>query len=268
MKRWLTAVVLLPPLIGVVGYLPSWCFLAVIAGVAAIALEEFFRLARDSGIHGYRGAAHAFSLLLVSSFYRSPDDHSAVFWLLILASMICLILALRRGHKLQETLPSCGVTLLGLVYVSTTLGFLLAIHNRAQGDGPVWLLFLFLTIWLGDTAAYTIGSLLGKRPLAPRISPRKTWEGAIGALLGNSLAALMGQVLIPQTPLIPRFLLCWSLGIASQAGDLAESAIKRGARTKESADLLPGHGGMLDRIDGILFGAPMLYFYLQLFGQQ
>ena len=78
--------------------------------------------------------------------------------------------------------------------------------NRAQGDGPVWLLFLFLTIWLGDTAAYYVGSLLGKRPLAPRISPRKTWEGAIGALLGNSLAALMGQVLIPQTPLIPRFL--------------------------------------------------------------
>lgn len=267
MKRWLTAVVLVPPLIGVVGYLPSWCFLAVIAGVAAIALEEFFRLARGTGIHGFRGAAHAFSLLLVGRFYWSPDNHSAVLWLLILAAVTCLVLTLRRGRKLRETLPSCGVTLLGLVYVSTTLGFLLAIHNRPQGDGPAWVLFLLLTIWLGDTGAYCIGSLLGKRSLAPRISPGKTWEGAIGALLGNSLAALMGQVLIPQLPLIPRFLLCWSLGVAGQAGDLAESAIKRGAQTKESSDLLPGHGGMLDRIDGILFAAPLLYFYLQLFGK-
>ena len=265
MKRWLTAVVLVPPLIGVVCYLPSWCFLAVIGGVAVIALEEFFRLARGTGIRGFRVAAHAFSLLLVGSFYHSPDDHSAVFWLLILALMTCLVLTLRRGNRLQETLPNCGVTLLGLVYISTTLGLLLAIHNRPQGDGPSWVLFLLMTIWLGDTAAYYIGNLLGKRPLAPRISPGKTWEGALGALLVNSLAALMGQVLIPQLPLIPRFLLCWSLGIAGQAGDLAESAIKRGARTKESSDLLPGHGGILDRIDGVLFSAPLLYFYLKLF---
>lgn len=267
MKRWLTAVVLLPPLIGVVGFLPSWCFLALIAGVAAIALEEFFRLSRGSGIPVFRAVAHAFSLLLVGSFYWSPHDHSAVFWLLILAAVTCLVLTLRGRHKLQETLPRCGVTLMGLVYVSTTLGILLAIHNRPQGDGPSWVLFLLLTVWLGDTAAYTIGSLLGKRPLAPRISPGKTWEGAIGALLGNSLAALTSQVLIPQIPLIPRFLLCWTLGIAGQVGDLAESAMKRGARTKESSELLPGHGGMLDRIDGVLFAAPLLYFYLHVFGQ-
>ena len=267
MKRWLTAVVLVPPLIGVVGYLPSWCFLAVTAGVAAIALEEFFRLARGTGIHGFRAAAHVFSVLVVGSFYRSPNDHSAVFWLLILAAMICLVLTLLRGRNLQETLPSCGATLLGLVYISTTLGLILAVHNRPQGDGAAWVLFLLLTIWLGDTAAYYIGSLLGKHPLAPGISPGKTWEGAIGALLGNSLAALMGQVLVPQMPLIPRILLCCSLGVAGQAGDLAESAIKRGARTKESSDLLPGHGGMLDRIDGVLFAAPLLYFYLQLFGR-
>lgn len=267
MKRWLTGVVLVPPLIGVVGYLPSWCFLALIAGVAAIALEEFFRLCRGAGIPVFRAAAHAFSLLLVGSFYGSPDDHSAVLWLLILAALTCLVLALRRGRKLQQTLPSCGATLLGLVYVSTALGFLLAVHNRPQGDGPSWVLFLLLTIWLGDTAAYTIGSLLGKHPLAPRISPGKTWEGAAGALLGNSLAALTSQVLIPQVPLLPRVLLCCSLGVAGQVGDLAESAMKRGAGTKESSELLPGHGGMLDRIDGVLFAAPFLYFYLRLIGQ-
>lgn len=264
MKRWLTAVVLVPPLIGVVGYLPSWCFLAVVAGGAAIALEEFFRLGGGAGIHGFRWAAHAFSLLLLGSFYRSPTDHSAIVWLLVLAAMTCLVLTLRAGRKLQETLSSCGVTLLGLVYISTTLGLLLAIHNRPQGDGREWVLFLLLTIWLGDTAAYHVGSLLGKRPLAPRISPGKTWEGAVGALLGNSLAALTGQILIPQLPLMPRFLLCWSLGVAGQAGDLAESAIKRGARIKESSNLLPGHGGLLDRIDGVLFAAPLLYFYLHL----
>ncbi len=267
MKRWLTAVVLVPPLIYVVSYLPPWCFLAVMAGVIVIALEEFFRLARTSGIDVYRGAGHAYALLIVTSFYRSPNDHSAVFWLLNLAAMTFLILALRRGHKLAETLPSCGVTLLGIIYVSTTLGFLLAIHNRAEGDGPGWILFLLLTIWLGDTAAYYVGRLLGKRPLAPRVSPRKTWEGAIGALLGNSLAALVGHYFVPQTPLVHRFLLCWSLGLAGQAGDLAESAIKRGAGAKESADLLPGHGGMLDRIDGILFGAPILFFYLRFFAR-
>ena len=266
MKRWLTAVVLVPPLVGVVGFLPPWCFLVVVAGVSVIALEEFFRLARTSGIDVYRGPGHAYALLVLTSFYWSPNDHSVVFWLLNLAAITLLILALRRKHKLKETLPSCGATLLGIIYVATALGFLLPIHNRAEGDGPAWILFLFLTIWLGDTAAYYIGRLLGKHPLAPIISPQKTWEGAIGSLLGNSLAALMAQYFVGQTPLLHRFLLCWLLGVVGQAGDLAESAIKRGAGTKESSDLLPGHGGMLDRIDGILFGAPMLFFYLRLFG--
>ncbi len=265
MKRWLTAAVLVPPLIGVVLYLPSWCFLIVVAAVVVIGLEEFFRLAGNSGIDVFRGSGHVYALLLVTSFYWSPDDHSPAFWLLSLAAMTFLILALRSRHKLEATLASCAVTLLGLIYVSTTLGFLLAIHNRAAGDGPGWVLFLFLTIWLGDTAAYTIGRLLGKRPLAPRISPRKTWEGAIGALMGNSLAALLGHYVVPQTLLLHRFLLCGLLGLAGQAGDLAESAIKRGAGAKESAELLPGHGGMLDRIDGVLFGAPLLFFYLRVF---
>ena len=173
MKRWLTAVVLVPPLIGVVGYLPSWCLLALIAGVAAIALEEFFRLSRDSGIHVFRAAAHTFSLLLVGGFYWSPDDHSAIFWLLILAAVTCLVLALRRGRKLQETLPSCGVTLLGLVYVSTTLGFLLAIHNRPQGDGPSWILFLLLTIWLGIPLPTTWEACWGSVPWLPESAPEK-----------------------------------------------------------------------------------------------
>ena len=159
------------------------------------------------------------------------------------------------------------MTLLGIVYVSIMMGFLVGIHSQSTGQGPGWILYLLLTVWVGDTSAYYVGRRLGKRKLAPRISPRKTWEGAIGGLLGNTLAALIGQHLVPQSPTIHLLLLSCLIGIVGQAGDLAESAMKRGADTKDSSHLLPGHGGMLDRIDSVLFGAPILFWYLRLFGR-
>lgn len=267
MKRWLTAVVMVPPLIGVIVYLPPWCFVVMVASVATVALEEFFKLARATDIKVYRWAGHVYSVMLLASFYWDSEDQSAVFWVLTLATISFLILTLYRGHKLQDTLPSCGVTLLGIVYVSIMMGFLVAIHSQPTGQGPGWILYLLLTVWLGDTTAYYVGRRLGKRKLAPQLSPRKTWEGSIGGLLGNILAALIGQHLVPQSPMIHRLLLSCLLGIAGQAGDLAESAIKRGADAKDSSHLLPGHGGMLDRIDSVLFGAPILFCYLRLFGR-
>jgi phosphatidate cytidylyltransferase len=120
-------------------------------------------------------------------------------------------------------------------------------------------------VWFGDTGAYYIGRALGKNPLAPLISPKKTIEGALGGLLGNVLAAVLGkQILLPDAPLLQLLVLALLLGVVSQIGDLSESALKRGAGVKDSSNLLPGHGGMLDRIDGVLFASPVMFGYLVL----
>ena len=267
MKRWLTGVVLVPPLIGVVG-LPS---VLVLPGAH-----------RRGGRHRSGGVLSA---LQRRRHPCLPSRRPCLFapagrqlpWVLPTTTRPfsgcwswrpspAWCWPSGEGASCSRHCRAAGRPCWGLVYVSAPLGFLLAVHNRPQGDGPSWTLFLLLTIWLGDTAAYTIGSLLGKHPLAPRISPEKPGREP-PAPCWKQPGGVDQQVLIPQVPLIPRILLCCSLGVAGQVGDLAESAMKRGAGTKESSELLPGHGGMLDRIDGVLFAAPLLYFYLRLMGQ-
>ena len=125
--------------------------------------------------------------------------------------------------------------------------------------------FLLVVNWMGDTGAYYVGRLLGKRKLAPRISPNKTWAGSVGGLIGNTLAVIVGLYFFLQTAFIELLFLGWTLGVLGQLGDLTESAMKRSAHLKDSSTLLPGHGGMLDRIDSIILGAPVLFFYLSFF---
>ena len=262
MKRWLTALILLPPLIFTIGYLPKWCFLLLVGVVGIIALEEFFSLAKHSQLEVHRLAGHTYSILLIISFYAQFDKQSYVLGVLSLATISFLFLSLQRNHQLNKLLICGGITLLGILYVSVMLGFVVAIHSGASGTGPQWILFLLVVNWMGDTGAYYVGRLLGKRKLAPRISPNKTWAGSVGGLIGNTLAVIVGQYFFLQTAFIELLFLGWTLGVLGQLGDLTESAMKRSAHLKDSSNLLPGHGGMLDRIDSILLGAPVLFFYL------
>jgi phosphatidate cytidylyltransferase len=129
--------------------------------------------------------------------------------------------------------------------------------------GMQWILFLLVVIWVGDIAALTIGKSLGKRPFAPVLSPNKTWEGALAGLAaGMGIAVAIQQFLFPDLPLLHAVFAAVLMGIFGQLGDLAESMLKRAAEIKDSSRLIPGHGGMLDRMDSVLFAFPVLYFYL------
>jgi phosphatidate cytidylyltransferase len=142
----------------------------------------------------------------------------------------------------------------------------LRLSETPWGDGSRWIFFLLLVVWFGDTAAYYVGRALGRRPLAPLVSPKKTVEGALGGFLGNALAAMLAkQLFMPEAPLSQLLPLSTVLGVVSQIGDLSESALKRGAGVKDSSNLLPGHGGMLDRIDGVLFASPVMFGYVRFF---
>ena len=270
MKRVLTALALVPVLIAIIGYAPPLCFLLLVCGASILALEEYFSLATQVGLEVFRVPGHGSSLLLLSSLYGSATNATSswtVLLVLVASLLLFFTLGLRRGNRLPTVLPGVAATLLGLLYVSLTLGLLVVIQvsPTSWGPGKQWVFFLLIVVWFGDTGAYYMGRALGKHSLAPFISPKKTIEGALGGLLGNSLAAILSkQILLPDAQLPQLLVLALLLGIVSQIGDLSESALKRGAGVKDSSNLLPGHGGMLDRIDGVLFAGPVLFGYLVL----
>ncbi len=206
----------------------------------------------------------------------------------LLSPLIFLLLGLGRD-PLSQALPSAAASYLLLPYVGFTLGVLVVLQPVA--NGALYLLFLMLLVWCGDISAYYVGRAIGKHKLAPRISPGKTWEGAAGSVLG---AVVLGLVLFhfigpianafarvhlmsvgagmpsalapwifPHTPVWFVVLFAVCVNVAAQLGDLVESALKRGAGVKDSGTLLPGHGGVLDRIDALLFALPVgLIFYV------
>ncbi|MCL5746631.1 MAG: phosphatidate cytidylyltransferase, partial [Acidobacteria bacterium] len=179
--------------------------------------------------------------------------------LLVALTLLALALAMRMAD-LAKALPWASMLVLGVVYVFGCWKF--AILLRALN--PYWLLYGLALSWIGDIAAYYIGRTWGKHRLAPRISPGKSWEGSIASACGSVLfGVLFLGNLIPQTSLAHAIGLSVSANIAGQIGDLAESAMKRGAGVKDSGTLLPGHGGLLDRVDSTLFVLPVIYLYLR-----
>jgi phosphatidate cytidylyltransferase len=152
----------------------------------------------------------------------------------------------------------------GIFYVAVLLSYLLPINAHPQGANLI--LFLLFVTWAGDSGAYFIGSSIGKRPLAPSISPKKTVEGAVGSVVSSVLAALLCQTLLLNTfDITSCAVMGLGINIFNQFGDLAESMIKRAYKVKDSGNIIPGHGGMLDRIDSLLFAVPFLYYYLKVF---
>jgi phosphatidate cytidylyltransferase len=264
MKRILTALVMVPILIGIIGYAPAPAFLILVAVAAALTLEEYFSIAHKSTLDVNRLWGHVLGQSLLIASFASPGDLLPVLFILVISALLLLVLGMRQP-ELARALSGASATLLGLVYVPATLALLVSLHRSFPpwGNGDKWIFFLLAVVWFGDTGAYYLGRAFGRHLLAPRISPKKTVEGAFGGILGNLVAAAAGKkIFLPAAPISQLVLLSVLLGIVSQLGDLSESAMKRGARVKDSSNLLPGHGGMLDRIDGVLFAAPVMYGYL------
>ncbi|MGC9972159.1 MAG: phosphatidate cytidylyltransferase [Bryobacteraceae bacterium] len=251
----MTAVVLAPFIVYVVLWAPHLVFLAVLAAVALLCFHEYSGIVSGYGIDrpGPVGYAAGLVLLLV------PQDGSLAL-ALALITLAALALSLAR-NDLPKGLPRAAALLLGVLY---TFGlWRWAIPLRALN--PHWLLFALALNWIGDVAALYAGKAFGRHKLAPRISPAKTWEGAIASFAASLVFGFFYLTrLIPSVSPIQSIALAAAGNLAGQIGDLAESAMKRGAGVKDSGAMLPGHGGWLDRVDSSLFTLPVIYWLVSL----
>lgn len=270
MKRILTAVVLIPLVLLLIfkGQGEFWLIYAVVCAIAELALWEYLTLADATGAKTPRAAALICVALLFLATFRRPE------YILPLVGAITLALLILCTFRspLHRVLPDAAYSVFGVLYVGWTLTTLPILY--AQEEGPSLLTFLLFVVWAGDIAALYIGRTWGRKKLAANISPGKSWEGAIASVLGSvAIAALLfwfadelqarGIASLSYPGQIGKWLiLAVILNIAAQLGDLVESALKRGAGVKDSGSLLPGHGGVLDRIDALLLAGPVLWYAL------
>lgn len=265
MKRVLTAVVLLPFFIFALWastpyYLIGWVVVGTVLG-----LHEFYALAERVGCRCARGLGYAMALVVLVGFHQRNGLLIVGSLLLLLA--LTLVRELFRASSFEKVLIESAVTVTGVLYVAVCLGFLILLRMDLEATRAARVLSLFfLIIFAGDTAAYYIGRAFGRHRLAPRVSPGKTIEGAVGGFLGGVLAALGGRFgFFQELPLGHALGLAVILNGIGQIGDLVESMLKRGSNLKDAGRVLPGHGGVLDRADSILFNAPIIYIYSRLF---
>ena len=267
MKRILTAVVVLPFLIAsiLIDFL-WWVFVLLAVAAMVLGLWEFYLLSKQlkpDRTTGYiAGAA-----LVTISLYNDPAAVLLVQFVIIALIIGTLIAATVRGAPFDKMLASAGATILGVLYVAFLGSHLISIRTGFNPTLSRHLLsFFFLVLMGADTGAYYIGRALGKHKLAPSISPGKTWEGAIGGLVAAlAMAALSHFWFFRELPLKYILPLAAVMTVLGVFGDLAESALKRGAGAKDAANILPGHGGMLDRLDSLLFNAPLIYYFARFY---
>jgi phosphatidate cytidylyltransferase len=268
-KRIASSIVLIPVFVWVTTGAPAWVFQLLVVAASAVACRELARMFERTGrpIATWLtvGVGAALTASFATSLYTGLGiDGHTVRWmptpelaLLVGVGLICSAPLWSSGRPLVE---STANTLFGAIYIGWLLGYAIWLQGRA--DGPQLVLFLVGVTWAGESAAYLVGSSVGRRRLAPILSPGKTVEGAIAQVIISIAAALaLGFWLLPACGLLGAAGAGVVLGVIGQVGDLAESAIKRSIGTKDTGDLIPGHGGMLDRIDSLLFNAPALYLY-------
>lgn len=268
MKRVLTASVLIPFVLGLVFLTPrfQWVFTLAVAAIAALAGWETMGLSQRCGARPPRiGVMVALAVLFVFNF-EWPDWTILIFGILCL----CLLLVCTFFRPIEQVMADASAAIFCMFYVGYTLLALPALHEQA--NGPSLVVFLLCVVWAGDIAALYVGRAWGKRKMAPTISPNKTWLGAVGSMAGSlltawglvQLATLLQErdsvVLAYSDDLLYWLVLAAVVNVAAQVGDLAESALKRSAGVKDSGSLLPGHGGVLDRIDALLLAAPALWY--------
>ena len=257
-KRVLTAVVAVPVVVFVVlkgGHSGTAVFVGL---TAVLGLLEFYNLFCPKEPAFTKAIGVLFCVTLIGIFWAGWVDRG---WSLFAAAfLVFAVLGLVRFGSHIPVVDLLSRQIAGLVYVPFFLGHIVLI--RAWQQGAIWTLFLLAVVFSGDTAAYYVGRAIGSHKLAPRISPGKTVEGAIGGLIASLLAGALFKVYWLNTLSWPLCLgLVFVLAVMGQTGDLVESSLKRSVQIKDSGTLLPGHGGVLDRIDGLLFAAPVLYYF-------
>jgi len=289
LTRVLTALVLIPVVVFLVLFTPTWVVAIATAVITVLALREYFALGDAIGHRAYRLWTIFCSILLSSKALGSwiidrsvpatfPVTESKINVVTLVVTAFSettlffafvlgiTVITLFTRRPLVETLSSAGISSSALLLVAYPLSFAVPLHHVSP-QGPGLLLFALTIIWASDTVAYFVGRAIGKHPLAPKISPKKTWEGSVAAMLGSLGVAYGFHFWL--TISLSHLLIMAALGnIAGQMGDLLESACKRSAGVKDSGGLLPGHGGVLDRIDALILCIPVIWYYLVLVNPQ
>ena len=236
------------------------------------ALYEFYVLARKRDMKpdiaaGFLGSAALFTIFYFADPQRDVDFFSMILLTLLVLTAGVLIAATLRGAPFDKMIASSGATVLGVLYIVLFGGHLVAVRMGFEQKLSAHLLsFFFLVLMGADTGAYYVGRAIGKHKLAPQISPGKTWEGVAGGMMAAlALATLAHFWFFRELPLKWALPLAAVMMILGVLGDLSESALKRSAGAKDAANILPGHGGVLDRLDSLLFNAPLIYYFARLY---
>jgi phosphatidate cytidylyltransferase len=281
--RILTALVLIPIVVALVWWGPAWILAGVAALIAIVALLEFFDLGERIAMRPFRkwtvactaglfysqyslGLVETHSLAEGYSIVRSAAGGVLSIEAVLLVFVFgAVVTGLTTRWALHEVLPAMAISSAGLLFVALPFSYLVRI-NEINLVGRKLVLFTLCLVWAGDILAYFVGKGLGRVPMAPALSPKKTWEGA----LGNVLASLLVGVFFAkwlQVDAIQMLVIAGLANVAGQMGDLIESAWKRGAVVKDSSNLLPGHGGVLDRIDSLILASPIVWAAYQWFAK-
>ena len=290
LKRIATAVVLIPIVLALILRAPIWALALVAAVVALLTIHEFLRLTEFYDVQPMAWPTYIFTAIFFIAVAAGAGGETPLLstgkFLVVMAfaaaivPFVFLTRAMRSG-ELRGGYPAAAASVFAFAYIALPMGML--VQLRQQWAGAFYVLYLLLVVWAGDIFAYFVGKAIGRHLMAPRISPKKTWEGAAASVAASGAvgwllfryalpisSALLQAGLIQrrdgifgleQPAMGPILLLTIVLNIAAQLGDLVESLIKRGAGVKDSGALLPGHGGMLDRIDALLFAAPVLWYF-------
>ncbi|MBT3352877.1 MAG: CDP-archaeol synthase [Nitrospinaceae bacterium] len=260
MVRFLSAIALAVPLLLSVWYGPPIVFLVIAVIVALVAAWEFQGLLADCGWESVRWEGALDAGLLVLAFWVGGLTPTLALTLIFLRIFVRAMSA----EDQKSGLAGAGASLLGLLWIGGACA--LVVMLRLLDVGKEAVLFLFAVVWANDIAAYYIGRAFGSRKLAPSISPGKTVEGSVGGLVVGVLAGLVVAVwLLSSLDMVVAIFVAMVVGLLSQVGDLCESFVKRAAGRKDSGSGIPGHGGILDRIDGLLLATPPFYFFLRWF---
>ena len=273
--RIVTGIVLIAAVVALVWWGPGWLLAIAAALIAILALIEFFALGERLGLRAFAkwtlvcaaalfyaqyaiGAAETHAFGIAIAFTRTvaglPISVDTVM-LIFLFGAVGIGLSTKR--PLHDVLPAISISSAGLLFVALPFSYLVRI-DEIDRDGRALILFTLALIWAGDTLAYFTGKLMGRLPMAPVLSPQKTWEGAIANLAGSLLVAWAASRWI-EADVTVLLLVAGMANVAGQMGDLIESAYKRGAGVKDSGKIIPGHGGVLDRIDSLILAAPVVW---------
>jgi phosphatidate cytidylyltransferase len=264
--RLITSLIGAALVIALVGWGNLWLFWAFVSSATVLGLKEFYQLAKGGQLPAYPlpGILAGWLLSLAPLVAIGIQKEVLILFTVTLVILALFMYALFAKEPLPEAMTALAVTVFGIMYVSWLFMHLTLLRGLPYGKQFVF--YLLIVVWVGDSGAYYVGKSLGKHLLSPVISPKKTIEGALGGIAATLIASIVAKfTLLPQMSVLHAVILGLLLAIVAQIGDLCESLLKRSVNVKDSGTLLPGHGGILDRVDGLIFAAPVLYYYAQVF---